>query len=370
MSDETNHPNMTEIGYDEERGAVAVEEHGFDGHGEVVPAGDPFADPGLEPHRPRITDIDAKAAKRAERQVALLFALSAAATIGFMVAFTEIPRTAVVDFFPIGPVSASNFALGMLLGMALFSLGAGAIYWARTLMTDVEFPQERHRLESDPQARADAAAEWKQGVEDSGIKRRPLIRRTLLGALTVLPLPALWILRDLGPLPGDTLRHTAWKAGERIVNNNTVSLDGATGQGVRPEDLTIGSLVTARPQSALTAGEDFNNMMAKSAILLVRMDPADIKSKQERDWGYQGIVAFSQICTHVGCPVTLYEQQTHHMLCPCHQSTFDLTEDGKVIFGPAARSLPQLPITVDADGYLVAQRDFDAPVGPSFWERG
>ncbi len=367
MSDETN---LTELGHDEAHGALAVEEHGPHGHGDVVRTGDPFADPGLEPHRPRITDIDEKAAKRAERQVAALFTLSAAATIGFMVAYTEVPRTAVVNFFPIGAVSASNFALGLLLGIALFSLGAGSIYWARTLMTDVEFPQERHKLASETDAKADAVAEWQQGVEDSGIKRRPLIRRTLLGALAILPLPALWILRDLGPLPEDTLRHTAWKAGERIINNNTVSLDGTKGEGIKPEEITIGSLVTARPASALQSGEDFNDLMAKSAILLVRMDPADIHSAQERDWGHQGIVAFSQICTHVGCPVTLYEQQTHHMLCPCHQSTFDLTEDGKVIFGPAARSLPQLPITVDADGYLVAVRDFDQPVGPSFWERG
>ncbi|MGH6654693.1 MAG: cytochrome bc1 complex Rieske iron-sulfur subunit [Actinocrinis sp.] len=367
MSDETKLPDPVGHEHDQTHGAVAVDEHG---HAEAALPEDPFADPGLEPHRPRITDIDEKAAKRAERQVALLFTLSAASTIGFMVAYTQISRTAVVDFFPIGPVSASNFALGALLGVALFSLGAGAIYWARTLMTDVEFAQERHPLESEPQAKAAAAAEWKQGVEDSGIKRRPLIRRTLLGAMTILPLPALWILRDLGPLPQDTLRHTAWKPGERIINNNTVSLDGTTGTGIKPEEITIGSLVTARPASALQSGEDFNNLMAKSAILLVRMDPADIHSSQERDWGHQGIVAFSQICTHVGCPVTLYEQQTHHMLCPCHQSTFDLTEDGKVIFGPAARSLPQLPITVDAEGYLVAQRDFDAPVGPSFWERG
>jgi ubiquinol-cytochrome c reductase iron-sulfur subunit len=369
MSDETN---LTQLGHDE-HGSVAVEEHGAGhghGRGEVELPREPFADPGLEPHRPRATDIDEKIARKAERQVALLFVLSALATLGFMVAYTEIPRDAIVDFFPIGAVSASNFALGTLLGVALFSLGAGAIYWARTLMTDVEFAQERHHLESEPQAKADAIVDWKKGVEESGIKRRPLIRRTLLGALAILPLPALWILRDLGPLPADTLRHTAWKAGERIINDNTVSLDGTTGEGVKPEDITIGTLVSARPQAALTSGEDFNNLIAKSAILLVRMDPADIKSQQERDWGYQGIVAFSKICTHVGCPVALYEQQTHHMLCPCHQSTFDLSEDGKVIFGPAARSLPQLPITVDADGYLVATRDFDAPVGPSFWERG
>src|SRR5580704_817405 len=120
------------------------DEHGgdvrtLDGHGEVAVHADPFADPGLELHRPRITDIDEKAAKRAERQVALLFTLSAVATIGFMVAYTEVPKTAVVNFFPIGAVSASNFALGVLLGVSMFSLGAGAIYWARTLMTDVEF---------------------------------------------------------------------------------------------------------------------------------------------------------------------------------------------------------------------------------------
>ncbi|HEV2346040.1 MAG TPA: Rieske 2Fe-2S domain-containing protein [Actinocrinis sp.] len=359
----SNHPDA---------GSVAVQEHGDHGHGhgEVELPEHPFADPGLEPHKPRASDIDEKVARRIERQVAALFTLSALATIGFMVAYTVVPRDAVVNFFPIGAVSASNFALGMLLGVALFSLGAGAIYWARNLMTDVEFPQERHPLESDPQTKADATAEFRKGVEDSGIKRRPLIRRSLLGALAILPLPAVWILRDLGPLPGDTLRHTAWKAGERIIDDNTVSLDGTTGKGIRPEDVTIGSIVNARPETALSSGDDFNNMIAKSAILLVRMDPADIKSQKERDWGYQGIVAYSKICTHVGCPVALYEQQTHHMLCPCHQSTFDLSDDAKVIFGPAARSLPQLPITVDAEGYLVARSDFDQPVGPSFWERG
>ncbi|HXR70849.1 ubiquinol-cytochrome c reductase iron-sulfur subunit [Actinocrinis sp.] len=368
-AEETNHPNLTELGYDE-HSPVRLDEHA-DGHGhEVALPQDPFADPGLEPHRPRASDIDETVARRKERQVAGLFALSALCTIGVMVAYTEVPRTAVVNFFPIGAVSASNFALGLLLGIALFALGAGAVYWARTLMTDVEFPQERHPLESDTETKAQAAAEFRQGVEDSGIKRRPLIRRTLLGALAVLPLPALWMLRDLGPLPGDSLRSTAWKPNERIINDMTVSLDGTTGRGIKPEDITIGSLVQGRPEAALSAGEDLNNLMAKSAILLVRMDPADIKSQKERDWGYQGIVAFSKICTHVGCPVSLYEQQTHHMLCPCHQSTFDLSEDGKVIFGPAARSLPQLPITVDADGYLVAKSDFDQPVGPSFWERG
>ena len=358
MIEETNHSEE-----------LAHSGHG-DGHGAVEPGGNPFADPGLPEHHPRLTDIDEKAAKRAERQVAMLFTLSAVAAIGFCVAYTQIPNNKIVDFFPLGPVGASNLALGLLMGVMLFSMGAGAVYWARTLMTDVEIPQERHQLESDPVTKAEAIAEFQRGAAESGFADRPLIRRTLLGAMAVLPLPALWILRDLGPLPGTSLRQTAWTAGELIINDNTVSLDGTTGQGVKPADILIGSLVSARPAAALTSGDDFNNLMIKSAILLVRMDPADIHSQQERDWGVDGIVAFSKICTHVGCPVQLYEQQTHHMLCPCHQSTFDLSNDGKVIFGPAARSLPQLPITVNSDGYLVAVSDFDAPVGPSFWERG
>ncbi len=97
--------------------------------------------------------------------------------------------------------------------------------------------------------------------------------------------------------------------------------------------------------------------------------PTQIQSQKEIDWGYQGIVAYSKICTHVGCPVGLYEQQTHHLLCPCHQSTFDVTQDCKVIFGPANRPLPQLKITVDAEGYLVSAQPFAEAVGPSFWER-
>jgi ubiquinol-cytochrome c reductase iron-sulfur subunit len=112
------------------------------------------------------------------------------------------------------------------------------------------------------------------------------------------------------------------------------------------------------------------NEKAKAAVLLVRVNPSElIETEERKGWSYDGIVAYSKICTHVGCPVALYEQQTHHLLCPCHQSTFDLVDGCKVIFGPAARPLPQLPIAVDAEGYLIAQSDFNEPVGPSFWER-
>ena len=124
----------------------------------------------------------------------------------------------------------------------------------------------------------------------------------------------------------------------------------------RPQDVAIGSVVHVVPEG-IDKVPDYLEQRAKAAVLLIRLAPDDIDpSSRSPDWGYEGIVAYSKICTHVGCPVALYEQQTHHLLCPCHQSTFDVTQDCKVIFGPADRPLPQLPLTVDAEGYLVPER--------------
>ena len=323
---------------------------------------DPFADPGLPAHQPRRTDIDERAARRAERQVASLFTISALATVAFCVAYFAIPKEDALTLPLFGDVNAQTFAFGVTLGAALFCLGAGAIHWARTLMTDEEIAEERHPLRSPEPDRQEAIARFEQGVEESGIARRPLIRRSLLGALGVLALPAVVVLRDLGPLPEKKLRRTAWADEEhrQLVNHNT-------GEPIKAEDVTVGSMLFAHPKGI---DPDDLDEMAKSAVLLVRLEPDDIKNQREKDWGHEGIVCFSKICTHVGCPVGLYEQTTHHLLCPCHQSTFDMTDGGKVVFGPAARSLPQLAITVDTDGYLTARDDFAEPVGPSFWERG
>jgi ubiquinol-cytochrome c reductase iron-sulfur subunit len=326
----------------------------------------PFADPGLPAHRPRVTDLDPRAAKAAERQVALLFMLAVAGLIASMVCYTIVPKTDIVRITGLGAVNANNLALGLTLGLAFLCLGGGAIHWARTLMTDVDLVQERHPMKSEAEDTAAAVSEFKQGVADSGFTKYPLIRRSLLTAMLVLPLPAVWLLRDLGPLPGDSLRHTLWKPGDKLINPNT-------GKPLRPEDIPVGTLALANPPTIdKDPAEEIDNL-AKAAVLVVRIPDTALHGPtkaQQIDWGHDGIVAFSKICTHVGCPVALYEQQTHHMLCPCHQSTFDLSEQGKVIFGPAARSLPQLQITVDADGDLAAVRDFTQPVGPSFWERG
>ncbi|MEU7084504.1 cytochrome bc1 complex Rieske iron-sulfur subunit [Streptomyces achromogenes] len=323
----------------------------------------PFADPGLPPHEHRIQDVDERAAKRSERAVALLFTVSMLATIGFIVSYLLIPQDKSIFVFPLGRIGAMNFALGLTLGVALFCIGAGAVHWARTLMSDVEIADDRHPIEASPEVRAKVHADFRQGAAESGLGRRKLIRTTLLGAMALVPLTGLMLLGGLGPAPGTTLRHTRWAKGKRLVNMNT-------NQPLRPEDVAVGSLTFAMPDGMSEHDEDFQNEIAKAALMIVRLQPDDIKDKRELDWSHQGIVAYSKICTHVGCPISLYEQQTHHVLCPCHQSTFDLTDGARVIFGPAGHALPQLRIGVDSEGYLQALGDFEEPVGPAFWERG
>jgi ubiquinol-cytochrome c reductase iron-sulfur subunit len=322
----------------------------------------------LPAHRHRITDTDPKAARRAERQVAAMFGLSALCTIGFVVAYVTIPTDTFIALGPIGTVQLSNLALGLTFGLAILLIGLGAIQWAKKLMADEEIVDERHPLGS-PKEDQDAALEMFQtGLAESGFAERKIVRRTLIGALALFPIPLIVVLKDMGPLPFDALNHTIWRKGSRIVVD-------VTGKPLRPEDLAIGTLVSASPEDLdeVQEAEGNQNARAKASIILVRMRPSDIKSQQNpagQTWDYEGILAFSKICTHVGCPIALYQQRQHSLLCPCHQSTFDLADGGKVIFGPAARRMPQLPITIDSEGYLVAQSDFQEPVGPSFWERG
>ncbi|WP_037891369.1 cytochrome bc1 complex Rieske iron-sulfur subunit [Streptomyces viridochromogenes] len=323
----------------------------------------PFTDPGPPPHEQRIQDVDERAAKRSERTVALLFTVSVLATIGFIASYVAIDVDAPVHVWPIGLISALNLALGLTLGVALFTIGAGAVHWARTLMSDQEVTDDRHPIEAPAQVREKAYADFKQGAEESRLGRRKLIRNTMFGALTLVPLSGVVLLRDLGPLPGDKLRHTLWSRGKLLVDMNT-------NEPLRPSGIPVGALTFAKPEGLEETDSDFQIEIAKAALMVVRIQPGDIEDEREVEWAYEGIVAFSKICTHVGCPVSLYEQQTHHVLCPCHQSTFDLADGGRVIFGPAGNALPQLPIGVNDEGYLEALGDFDEPVGPAFWERG
>ncbi len=316
-------------------------------------------------HYLRRTDTDPRAAKRAERQVAALFGSSSLFTLIFLVSFVAIPRELKISVPFIGITSAQNLVLGVSFGLAILLIGIGAIHWAKKLMPDVEMVQERKEMKPADDVQEEALNAFRVGATESGVGSRKLIRRTLLGALAMFPLPFVVMLRDLGPAPKGELSKTVWKEDLHIVTDITYAK-------IRPEDIPVGNLISAMPENILEIQEEDHNLneRGKAAILLVRMRPEDIKSQQGPDWDYQGILAFSKICTHAGCPIALYEQRSHHLLCPCHQSTFDLADSGEPIFGPGARRLPQLAITVDAEGYLVARQGFQEPVGPSFWERG
>ncbi len=326
---------------------------------------DKFTDPGIEPHRVRMTDKSVKHEKTAARQVAALFLISIAGSIFAIWAYFGFR----VYGFDLNSIRNNALFLGLGISLGMFGIGIGAVHWAKTLMPDAEVSEARHQTRGTEETRAAAIEVIKLANEESGFSRRKLIRRSLYGALALFPIPGLVIFRDLGPNPADKLKHTMWSAGAKLMRD-------PSGTPIKASDVQVGSVFHVIPEGLAELGENdatYGKMLeekAKAAVLLVRVDPADLKESEARkDWSYQGIVAYSKICTHVGCPVALYEQHTHHLLCPCHQSTFDLTDECKVIFGPASRPLPQLPITVDAEGYLVARSDFTEPVGPSFWDR-
>ena len=359
-------------------------------HGGQVPVGtqEPIPDPGLPEHQWRPTDVDPKAERRAERQVAALFVVAILGAIGFIASYVIFKVGDTTD--TIGNLGASNLMLGLCLAVTLLAMGAGMIQWARKLMADHEIVEMRHPAASSPEDREAAVSILQTGLDESGLGRRPLIRNTLLAAGGVLGLLPIVMLRDLGPLPGDKLDHTVWDLNTWTpemqawwkTQNRTLQrvVRDVVGTPIKVAELEIGDLVNAEPevmfavypetQQPVVEGTQLLVDKSKAAVILNRMLPSDIVSAQTLNWSVDGIVCYSKICTHVGCPISLNERTTHHLLCPCHQSTFDLTDSGKVLFGPAARALPQLQLTVDDEGYLAAVRDFTEPVGPSFWERG
>jgi ubiquinol-cytochrome c reductase iron-sulfur subunit len=321
---------------------------------------------------PQPTAEEIQRGNRAEKVIVACFVLAFLAGCGFIAAYIGLP----VGLDRLAPggnaVDAalrSNLALGTSLAVALLALAVGSLLWVRLLMPDVEIVEERHELQSAPADRAAFAETFKQGAGYSQIVKRPMVRRSLL--LGTLPLVAapLVLLRDMGPLPGTSLRHTVWSAGRRL-------LVYGTNQPLTAADFSApGSMITIVPEGY----EDDPDALTKAAVILIKFRPGELAIPVRTqgstlvgtmNWTVDNIVAYSKICTHIGCPVALYEQTTHHILCPCHQSTFDASTGATVVFGPAARPLPQLPMTVNTDGYLVAKSDFTQPVGPSFWERG
>ncbi|MFV0433087.1 MAG: Rieske 2Fe-2S domain-containing protein [Leucobacter sp.] len=360
----------------EDSAVVAAHGHGAveASVGTAVISPDAVQNPGLPPHRKRVTDLDPKKERRAERIVYALFYISIAGSLGAVLAYMAFP----IETGELMAIRLQTLFVGLSMALALLALGIGAVHWGKALMADHESIDERHPVPSSAEIRQASAEVFEVADKESGFSRRSLVRNSLIGALIAFPIPGITLLRSLAPLdrnPVQLLKHTMWAEGVRLARD-------PSGVPIKASDVTIGSAFHVIPETLthekfhdLTldergGSETLLDAKAKAIVLLMRLDQSELKQLPEREgWSYDGIVAYSKVCTHVGCPVALYEQHTHHLLCPCHQSQFDVADHAKVVFGPAKRPLPQLPIAVDSEGYLVAQSDFHEPVGPSFWER-
>ncbi|OLR95275.1 cytochrome bc1 complex Rieske iron-sulfur subunit [Actinokineospora bangkokensis] len=328
-----------------------------------------------------------RAEKRAERLVAFWFLLAALAGLAFVVAFVAWPSEYVAPDQP-GHFWYSLYTpvLGATLGLSIASIGVGALLYTKKFIPHEVSVQQRHDGGSDPVDQATFVAHLADAGVRSTIGRRSLIKRSAgLGAgamglgLGVFALGGLvrdpWAQTD----SKDSLWHTGWMStdGERVF------LRRATGDPeavvlVKPEDLDAGAMETVFPfrESERDNHEALSAALKRSdnPVMLIRLRPEDaarvVKHEGQEDFNYGDYYAYTKICSHLGCPTSLYEQRTNRILCPCHQSQFDALTYAKPIFGPATRKLAQLPIAVDEEtGYLYAKRDFIEPVGPAFWER-
>jgi ubiquinol-cytochrome c reductase iron-sulfur subunit len=256
---------------------------------------------------------------------------------------------------------------GVFMGVGLFMFGFGMSAWGKYLLPQGPFEEERHPHVSTPeQQEAMTAAIYERGTM---IFRRRGFLGAILGAGgavmgVVIGFP---LLRSLGPAPKNGMFHTNWKKGARLVD--------AFGNPVTNESLETGGLLTVFPEGYQNDAE--SQSIDQTVIIRVGTwqpggpQPAAITTcgPGRENWAPDGLVAYSKVCTHAGCPVGLYQEQTEQLLCPCHQSLFDVRYGARQVFGPAPRPLPQLPLYIDDEGYVCAQGDYNEAVGPGFWER-
>ncbi|MGH9082417.1 MAG: Rieske 2Fe-2S domain-containing protein [Acidimicrobiales bacterium] len=315
--------------------------HG-DGHGDGRAERTPVPFPTARLDDPHMQDA-ARYPRRAEAIIALVLLVGIAGLAGFGAAYTE---------------AAPPWTLAVSLGVGLFALGWGVTAWGKYLMPQGPFVEQRHELAKSRQERESMAAAL---VERTGtvVKRRKLLGGLVGGGLGIFGIVAVFpLLRSLGPLPGKTLDTTDWRKGTYLVDSN--------GRRVHRDQMQAGGILTVYPEGT----QDTDRGQAVDQTVLIRVQVTDLVTMKGRtDWAPTGYVAYSKVCTHLGCPVGLYEQVLELLVCPCHQSMFNVRDGAVPEFGPAPRPLPQLPLRIDSNGYLRAQNGYNQAVGPGFWER-
>jgi ubiquinol-cytochrome c reductase iron-sulfur subunit len=289
---------------------------------------------------PAAEDEPTRRGARVERAAAASFLVATAAAIGLTIVYWE---------------GGQPQLEGILLAVVLGGIGVGVVLWAKHFMPSEDVAEERPPVASSEDDVAAFAADFEAG--GSSLQRRRVLVATAGGACAALGVALLFPIRSLGPRPGRGFKQTAYKGGNvRVVDEN--------GMPVHPRDLPVDGFITVWPEGHTDDAD------ASTLLIHFRSDQDFQPAPGREDWTVDDIVAYSKICTHVGCPVGLYQAQSGLLLCPCHQSTFDVMRHARPVFGPAARSLPQLPLALDGDGFIIATGDFSGPVGPGFWDRG
>jgi ubiquinol-cytochrome c reductase iron-sulfur subunit len=282
-------------------------------------------------------------ARRMEYLIATFWAVTALCGLGFMVAYVT---------------GAQTQYEGALMAGALAALGIGLVLWARYLLPGHDITASRGHHVSGPEERAAVVESLSRGTDAMMSRRGFLVKKVLVPVGGIFGLAAIFPLASLGIRPGRALYHTKWYAGARLVTED--------GRAILVDDIMVDGLLTVFPEGYI---DD-----ASSAAVVLNIGNAFVRARKGQAGfevlsGPNGIVCFSKICTHAGCAVSLFNVLSMQLICPCHQSTFDILQDCEPVFGPASRPLPQLPLAVRSDGYLVAVSDFVEPVGPGFWNR-
>ncbi|MBQ0903185.1 ubiquinol-cytochrome c reductase iron-sulfur subunit [Micromonospora sp. U21] len=310
-----------------------------------------------------------KAERRLVRLVAGLFLLTGLAATVFLVVYIWWPW----QYEPgRGGDKFYTPLLGVTMGLALLGIGFGILTWGKKLMPKEVSIQDRHEGAVDEEGRTITGQTMLYVSDELGLKRRPLLGISLLAGLA--PVAAVAAAPLVGGLISQPHKNNQMfttgfapaEGGERI------RLVREDGRPVRPADISSGGQLTVFP--GIEHG--VSNRHADSPTLLIHLRDSDAQESRRAnekighgDYMWGNYAAFSKICTHAGCPASLFEQQTNRLLCPCHQSQFLITDNAKPVFGPASRRLPQLPIEVDSEGFFVAKSDYTETVGPDFWER-
>lgn len=275
--------------------------------------------------------------KSSTRLIAALFGLSALSSVALATTYALGGQTQVE---------------GALLGVSLGGLGAALVLWAKAFLPVGGQVQMRDSLEPGPGDEEEAEEIFEEGLHL--LDRRSFLVKMGTASAALLGLSALFPIRSLGGRPGRELVRTAWSDGVRLVDSE--------GNPIAADSVEVGQVITVFPEHHLGS--------ADAVALLIRLPAgADKPVPGREDWGFEGLVTYSKLCTHVGCPVGLYEPTAKQLFCPCHQSVFDVSSGARPIGGPATRALPQLPLAVDGTGFLVAMGDFSDAPGPGFWWR-